>query len=150
MWQIAQLQPPKWIITLSGLDGNRDLNTLAECTPGIICAQISFFVTPTITWPSIHLRRERHCASKVICLRTIPDNSRLARVEDVSFPFSRQGNRASKRANECAWGEQKMERRGEHPLPLLLIVSHSLAVSFPSRAFSNNERLLRLTPFSIV
>ena len=29
-WQIAQLQPPKWINTCSELGGNNDINTLAE------------------------------------------------------------------------------------------------------------------------
>ena len=57
----------------------------------------------------------------------------VAGVTDVSFPFSRRGDRTSERANESAWGEQKKngekrERVGRkgfiflpHSLRLLLI-----------------------------
>ena len=71
------------------------------------------------------------------------------------FPsFSRRREQRSERAKEHAWGEQNMERNlwegvsddGEwvgrkgrlfplpHPLPLVLIFLHPLAVSFPSHA----------------
>ena len=56
------------------------------------------------------------------------------------FPFFRRWNRASERANERAWGEQKEEEKREglgrkgilpYPHPLLPIFSHSLAALFP-------------------
>lgn len=37
----------------------------------------------------------------------------LACVAEVSFAFSREGDRASEQANGRAWGEQTMGRTGE-------------------------------------
>ena len=85
-------------------------------------------------------------------------NLQLAGIADVSFPFS-----TSKRArlglviNGEMWGgvrkkmgekEEGVERKGivfhflPHPFPL--IFSHSLAVSFPLRAFGNDRLQHRL------
>ena len=69
----------------------------------------------------------------------------VACVTSISFPFSGRGpgrrKRASERANERAWGEQKMERSREEwarrrgdEVERTLFFLHSLAVSFPLRA----------------
>ena len=91
----------------------------------------------TVKMLFIHETRRR---PEILSART------LACVADDSFPFyqaGRSSKRASKRARlGCAKIGQKWGRGEPHPLPLLLIFSHSLALARSFAAFGN-ERLLR-------
>ena len=82
----------------------------------------------------------RFCAGVLSKLAAISGSVEFAvfkrnevRVVNNSFAFSGRGDRARERANERAWSGQKIgkSREGVWWKEILLIFSHSLAVSFP-------------------